>query len=742
MSLAVSRRRFLQISSATVLAGAAAELDPISRSAMAAARPAAPGEVKTIPTFCEMCFWRCGGIAYVRDGKLWKFEGNPLDPQSRGRLCPRGTGAVGTVNDPDRLRTPLIRVGERGKEQWKSVTWGEALDVVAQKMLKIKAEHGPESLAVFNHGIGARFIVHLAKSYGAINIGAPSFAQCRGPRDIGYLLTYGTGLGSPEPTDIENTNCLVLVGSHLGENMHNSQVQEFAKAVERRIPIIVVDPRYSVAASKAKYWLPIKPGTDLALLLAWMNVLVTEGRYDTAFVAKYGHGFDKFAAEIAKYTPEWAAAETGIDAQMIRVTARELASHRPAALVHPGRRVNWYGDDTQRSRANALLNALLGNWGRKGGLFVQAGLSVPSYPLPKYPKSDKPMADNPDGERYPFADEAVTTGIRDATISGKPYPIKGWIVYSTNLMNALPNEAETLKAIQALDLLVVIDTMPSEIAGYADVVLPENVFLERYDELLVGWGRRGWMSLRQPVVEAPAEQKPGWWIAKELAGRLGIPECMPFKDMKEYLAARVEKGRIQLREARGRGRDHGRQGAEHRRGRARAQVRHALRQGRVLVRSAGEEGLRPGTEVHEARRSARGLLPPDHGPRSGAHVQPHAVESAAHRPDARKRDLGQRRDGYPARAEDRPVREAEEPGRRRNQSHQGQGHAAHPARHRLHGLRLRPAQLDGQQRLPARRERCTDQHEVRHRPIDGRHQHSRELRHLREGGLRWRATEW
>ncbi len=233
-----------------------------------------------------MCFWRCGGIAHVRDGKLWKFEGNPLDPQSRGRLCPRGTGAVGAVNDPDRLRTPLIRVGERGKEQWKSVTWGEALDVVAQKMQKIKAEHGPESLAVFNHGIGARFIVHLAKSYGAINIGAPSFAQCRGPRDIGYLLTYGTGLGSPEPTDIENTNCLVLVGSHLGENMHNSQVQEFAKAVERRIPIIVVDPRYSVAASKAKYWLPIKPGTDLALLLAWMNVLVTEGRYDTAFVAR------------------------------------------------------------------------------------------------------------------------------------------------------------------------------------------------------------------------------------------------------------------------------------------------------------------------------------------------------------------------------------------------------------------------------------------------------------------------
>jgi thiosulfate reductase/polysulfide reductase chain A len=542
MTQAVSRRRFLQISSATALAGAAAELDPTPRAAMAAGRPATPGEVKTIPTFCEMCFWRCGGIAYVRDGKLWKFEGNPIDPQSRGRLCPRGTGAVGSVNDPDRLRTPLVRVGERGKEQWKSVTWGEALDVVAQKMQKIKAEYGPESIAAFNHGIGARFILHVLKSFGAINMGAPSFAQCRGPRDIGFLLTFGTGLGSPEPTDIENTDCLVLIGSHLGENMHNSQVQEFARAIERRIPIIVVDPRYSTAASKAKYWLPIKPGTDLALILAWMNVVVSEGRYDKTFVDRYGTGFDKFSAEIARYTPEWAAAETGIEAQMIRVTAREFSARRPATIIHPGRRVNWYGDDTQRSRAIALLNALMGNWGRKGGLFVQSGIKVPGYPLPKYPQSDRPMADNPNGERYPFADEPVTTGIRDATISGKPYPIKGWFVYSTNIMNALPNEAETLKAIQALDLLVVIDTVPSEIAGYADVVLPEAVFLERYDELLTGWGRRGWMALRQPVVAPPAEQKPGWWIAKELAGKLGIPECMPFKDIKEYLAHRVEKG--------------------------------------------------------------------------------------------------------------------------------------------------------------------------------------------------------
>ena len=126
----VSRRRFLTVSAATFGATAVgSQWLPIQGLAQAAQAPA--GTVTTTPTFCEMCFWRCGGIAHLRDGKLWKFEGNPKDPQSNGRLCPRGTGAVGAHVDPDRLRQPLMRVGERGKEQWKAVSWDEALSFVA-----------------------------------------------------------------------------------------------------------------------------------------------------------------------------------------------------------------------------------------------------------------------------------------------------------------------------------------------------------------------------------------------------------------------------------------------------------------------------------------------------------------------------------------------------------------------------------------------------------------------------------
>jgi thiosulfate reductase/polysulfide reductase chain A len=478
---------------------------------------------------------------------LWKVEGNPLDPLSNGRLCPRGTGGVGAHYDPDRLKAPLLRKRKRGEEQWVEVTWDEALSYIAEKMQNIKASYGPEAVALFSHGIGGNFFKHTMKAFGTPNIAAPSFAQCRGPRDVGFRLTFGEDVSSPERTDIKNTKCLVLIGSHLGENMHNTQVQEFAEAVEQGATIIVVDPRFSVAASKAQYYLAIKPGTDIALLLAWMNVIVTEGLYDKEYVARYGFGFDQFAASVQAYTPEWAYPETGIEPAVIRETARTMARFKPATLVHPGRHVTWYGDDAQRSRALALLNALLGSWGRRGGFYTPVSMDVPSYPYPAYPPSQKGKVDNPD-HKYPFAHETITTGIREATITGKPYPIKGWFVYATNLLHALPNEAETIRAIENLDLLVVVDVIPSEIAGWADVVLPESVYLERHDDLNVEWFREPFVALRQPVVEAPNDQKPNWWMAKKLAEKLGLGHYYPWNDIEEYFEHRLSAAGLSYNE--------------------------------------------------------------------------------------------------------------------------------------------------------------------------------------------------
>ncbi len=512
------------------------------------------GLVQRTPTVCEICFWQCAGWVHTIDGKPWKITGNENDPNCNGRLCPRGTGGIGAYLDNDRLKTPLIRTEVRGKQTFREATWDEALDYIAGKMKKIAEKHGPDCIALFTHGSGGVFFKHLVRAFGSNNIAAPSYAQCRGPREEAYLLTYGEGIGSPERTDIRNSKCLVLIGSHLGENMHNGQVQEFADAVANGATVITVDPRFSVAASKSKYWLPIRPGTDLALLLAWIHVIIEEELYDRDFVQKYTYGFDRLKEEVKQYTPEWAYPITTIKPDVIRKTAREMAWHKPATLVHPGRHVTWYGDDTQRVRAGAILNALLGNWGRRGGFYYPNKAEVPKYPYPKYPKFKRSWREA-FADKYPLANLALANGICEATIpsASRDCSFKGWIVYGTNLMLTLPQPQKTIEAIQNLELLVAIDLMPSEITGWADVVLPECSYLERYDDLRILPGREPTIALRAPAFEPRFNSKPGWWIARELGLRLGLEKYFPWKDIEEYLNTRLQKIGLSLKELKEKG---------------------------------------------------------------------------------------------------------------------------------------------------------------------------------------------
>lgn len=520
----------------------------------------AKGKVSLTPTVCEICFWQCAGWVHKIDGKPWKITGNDDDPNCSGRLCPRGSGGLGVYLDQDRLKTPLIRTSSRGKQSFREASWEEAFDYIAEKMKKIAEEHGPECIALFSHGSGGKFFKHLLRAYGSNNIAAPSYAQCRGPREEAYLLTFGEGVYSPERIDLRNSKCIVLIGSHLGENMLNSQVQEFTEAVGNGATIITVDPRYSTAASKSKYWLPIRPATDLALLLAWINVIIEEELYDKDFVEKYTVGFEELKREVKENTPEWAYPITTIKPSIIRATAREMAFHKPATLVHPGRHVTWYGDDTQRVRANAILNALLGNWGRRGGFYYSNKAHVPKYKYPPYPKPKKSWRDAfPD--LFPLANLALSSGICEATI---PTPdrqcnFKGWIVYGTNLMTTLPQPKKTIEAIQNLELMVVVDIMPAEITGWADVVLPECTFLERYDDLRISYGRVPTVALRAPAFEPLYNSKPAWWMAREIGLRLGLQKYFPWQNIEEYLDTRLkgigsglselkEKGLITLKE--------------------------------------------------------------------------------------------------------------------------------------------------------------------------------------------------
>ncbi|NPA44556.1 MAG: molybdopterin-dependent oxidoreductase [Chlorobi bacterium] len=503
---------------------------------------------KRYPNYCEVCFWNCAGWVYTnkdKDGneKIWKIIGNDDDPNSNGRFCPRGTGGIGMYYDKDRLRKPLKRVtGEDGNQTFVEIEWDEAIDIVAKKMKEIKTKYGPESFALFKHGTSGKHFATLFKAYGSKNMAGPAYSQCKAPREEGFRMTFGHPLHSPEPLDIRNTRCLVLIGSHLGENMHNGQVQEMSEAIENGASIITVDPRFSTAASKSKFWLPIKPSTDIALLLAWMHVIIKEKRYDIDYVEKNTSGFEQLKNHVKNFTPEWAYGITTIKPDIIRKTAREMAAASPAVIIHPGRHATWYGDDTQRSRAIAILNALLGSWGRRGGFFNPEKAKLPKYPMPAFPKPKWSWRDiAPD--KYPLAKMGVTNLLIDGSHPDKKegHKIKAWFVVGTNLPVTIPNSKRTIEAIHNQEFIVVVDTMPSEMAGYADIVLPEATYLERYDDLRLAQHREPTIALRMPAAKPYAETRPGWKMCKDIAGKLGLSEYFNYNDYSEVLDWQLKK---------------------------------------------------------------------------------------------------------------------------------------------------------------------------------------------------------
>lgn len=541
----MKRRDFIRISSASAVGTAVAASAVKLMGQEHNDRHLLPDNkyVRRFPNYCEVCFWNCAGWVYTKNrGDVWKIVGHEKDPHSNGRFCPRGTGGVGMYFDEDRLKTPLVRVERNGKQEFKQVSWDRAFSIIAEKMEAIKAEHGAESIALFKHGSSGKHFDKLFKAFGSTNMAGPAYAQCKGPREEAFRLTFGKPLSSPEPLDIKNTNCLVLLGSHLGENMHNGQVQEFAQVIEKGATIITVDPRYSVAASKSKYWLPIKASTDMALLLSWIHVIVYENRYNKEYVEKNCIGFDQLKEHVKDFTCEWASEITGLKAEEIHRTACEMAHAAPATIVHPGRHVTWYGDDTQRLRAVAILNALFGSYGQKGGFYNATKASLPSYPKPAYPKPAWDWRDLADG-KYSEAETAVSNVLLDASLPEweGDKKIKAWFVCGTNLPLTMPDSKKTRRALDNIDFLVAVDTMPMEIVAYADVVLPECTYIERYDDIRLSKHRTATLALRVPATKPKYQSKPGWWMAKKLGEKLGLGSYFMYDDYKDVLKWQLDK---------------------------------------------------------------------------------------------------------------------------------------------------------------------------------------------------------
>lgn len=558
MSIKMTRRKFLQTTS---LAAASIPLAKVvsAETGFAPNKFTAPGSAVATETVtggvCEMCFWRCNVVGKVRDKKLVKLEGNPKGIDNGTAICARGNAGIKLLYDPDRLKYPMKNIGERGNPKWKRITWEEALDECATKLKAVETKYGAHGIAMFPHGASAKYpMEYLENVIGTHNVSEASFFQCRGLRDTGYMATFGTPPG--ENVDMANAKVIFLVGDHLGENVHVSHLKRYLKGLENGAKLVVLDPRYSASAAKSDIWVQIKPGTDTAFMLAVMNYLLEKDKYDKKFVGERCVGFEKFKKGISHASLDWAAKICDVPVEQIQEVADLLAANAPNVSIHPGRHVSWHGNDFQRMRAQGCLTALLGAIGVPGGFVKPKGPKVKGIGWPKGEHSGEHnlrlMAD-----KHHYSPPGTPTDlIREACLTGKPYPIKACVIWGQNPMQTIPNQQKTIDALKQMDFVMCVDVMPTDITMYADILLPEASYLERYDYIKTGtqWNfadpHQQFIAPRMPLVEAMFERKDQVWITNELATRMGYAGKIPVKSLEEKIDKELATVNLSLEQIR------------------------------------------------------------------------------------------------------------------------------------------------------------------------------------------------
>ncbi len=490
--------------------------------------------MELIKTDCILCVWGCGINAYVEGGKLVKVEGMTEHPLNEGRLCPRGKALVDYVYSPDRLKYPL----KREKGGWKRISWDEALDIIAEKLQQIKDDYGAHALAIFCGSIGvennelAAFARRFRGAYGTPNFLSVE-SNCYRSRILAHQLTFGTFL-LEEP---EKARCVILWGHDPDNSKQPPLASKLYQALDRGLELIVINPKRTPLAKRGIH-IPIRPGTDCALALGMLNVIISEDLYDKEFVAKYTVGFDKLAEHVKQYPPEKVEPITGVPAEDIRKIARIFARAESASIVQGICSLDQQINGLQTNRALAILQAVTGNVDVPGGWvnvpFPRLGslhIKVDEDPIGV---AEHPLFYQLWGRQSPYGQ---TMYLADAILAGKPYPIKALIVTGGNPALTLPDSDKTQKALEKLDFLVVMDLFLTETARMADIVLPACSFLERSGVGYVYAVTSGlpYILLRKKVIEPLGECWPDWRFWCELGRRMGYADLFPWQTDEEVV---------------------------------------------------------------------------------------------------------------------------------------------------------------------------------------------------------------
>jgi len=543
MEVEISRRRFLQGSVALTIVGGTA----FSASSLLSAeeekgefevttKTSTNKNAKHVPFLCGMCVNKCAGFARVETegkhkGMITKLDPNPYFPKSRNMLCPRGNAGIQTLYDPDRLKYPLVRIGERGDGKYKRVSWEEAYNAILHGTDKFKGilqildeEKDNRSTIGYCNGEGLskeEFEVLMGQKIGTPNY-VDEISICLETTLGGYFAT----IGAYGEADLNNADYLIIAGANRAEAIITPDTMDMFKRTERRgLKTIVLDPRFTNTAAKADRWYAINPGTDLAFVLAMTYVVFNEKLYNEKFLNKHAVGWEDYKTHVLSkgYTPEWAEKITNIPAKEIYKTAREFMKAR-SPIYYQGRRSVFSKNDFQLRRAMAIFQALSGNLDKKGGIIYGKKLVLPKEDVnaPMYaqvqPRFDK------EGIAIPTDKTGSWIVFRNMILEGKnPYPVRAMFMRKHNPMAGVPNTTKTEQFLRKMDLNVMIDILPSDTTMFCDVILPEASYLERTSPVASYGALEPAIVQRKAAIKPLYETKVPEQIFKELAEKLSKP---------------------------------------------------------------------------------------------------------------------------------------------------------------------------------------------------------------------------
>jgi anaerobic selenocysteine-containing dehydrogenase len=491
-------------------------------------------EKQIIKSACNLCSLDCGILVTLEDGKPVKIKGDPDNPVTKGTLCKIGLASLEYINNPNRLKNSLMRRGARGEGKWEQISWDEATSATADALNKVKREHGPEAV-LMAHGSAKgpmdTHLVRLANAFGTPNV-VCSDHVCHVPRMLAAEITFGF----LPAAEYEHPPACIVVWGHNSAETGFIMYRGITQAVNKGSKLIVIDPLKTEIAEKADLWLQVRPGSDLALALGMLHVIINEGLYDKNFTEMWTVGFEKLRQHIKNYPPKKVEEITWVPADKIIKAARLYATSKPAKIDW-GNALDHNVNSFQSGRALAIMMSLTGNLGIPGGEIETLGSGF-RFDEPWSPasgvhgrwSSELELRDNISRDKRQYkvgSDLNMLPDFRYTTpqaaiksiLEGDPYYIHAAYFQATNPLSSWSNIRETYKALNKLDFFAVSDMFMTPTAALADVVFPVASYLE-YDGVAMG------LFDKYPRVQRKVAQvgkcRSDHEIIIELAKKLGL----------------------------------------------------------------------------------------------------------------------------------------------------------------------------------------------------------------------------